>query len=123
MWFSNISVLRRERNPKRGQILIRVTQEWLFLVYDLWMKAFFSSCNRLSINSFLTKIKEVGINVRDTKQRIHNTTRRVIDIFFTDFQAAWKQKYNHDVTAWVTDEEEGFKLLTDDIDRFTKKTD
>ena len=119
-WFANIAVSKRDRPiERRGQIMIRMSQEWLYENYKPWMKTCYPSSKVLNMNTFLCKLEEVGLCVQKKKQRIHKTTKRVVDLFFEDFKKGYLAKYNANVTEWVTEDTEGYKDLTDDITTYT----
>ena len=99
--------------------MLRITQEWLYENYKLWMKTCYPSSKILNMNTFLCKLEEVGLCVPKLKQRVHKTTKRVVDLFFEDFKTGYMVKYNTEVTDWVTQDAEGFKFLSDDITKFT----
>jgi hypothetical protein len=111
-WYSQMSVIKRERQPRKGETCIRLTQDWLYGVYVPWMKKFFPSSKILNMNTFLVKLQDVGAVVQDKKQRLHNTTRRVVDLYFLAFQEAYREKYKCSfVTEWTTEGEDGFKTV------------
>ena len=99
--------------------MIRMSQEWLYENYKPWMKTCYPSSKVLNMNTFLCKLEEVGLCVQKKKQRIHKTTKRVVDLFFEDFKKGYLAKYNANITEWVTEDNEGYKDLTDDITTYT----
>ena len=119
-WFANIAVSKRDRPiERRGQVMIRITQEWVYENYKLWMKTCYPSSKILNMNTFLCKLEEVGLCVQKKKQRVHKTTKRVVDFFFEDFKKGYTAKYNTGVTVWTTEDEESLKFLSDDIAKYT----
>jgi len=83
------------------------------------MRKYFPSSKVYNFNTFLAKLPEVGVIVPAKKQRLHKSTRRVIDLFYSDFKAAYGQKYKgHNVTEWVTESEDSFTNIAMDIGQY-----
>jgi hypothetical protein len=120
-WFSEMAVSVRDRPlTRRGQVMIRLSQDWLYKQYVPWMRNFFPSSKVLNMNTFLTKLSDVGLCVQKNKQRLHKTTKRVVDLFYSDFKVGWCAKYKgSEPTPWVTEDKNGFDDMASDIKNYT----
>jgi hypothetical protein len=117
-WFGQVSVAQRERLPRRGEVRIRVSQEWLYENYVPWMKQFFPSSKILNMNTFLNKLHDIGLVVHKNRQRLHNKTRRVVDLNYLLFFTSWNDRYNDEATVWCTEEAGELKIIRKDIDAY-----
>ena len=117
-WFADVQITVRRRKPRVGQKLIRTTQEWLYKNYAQWLRQYYNSSRILGMQTFLNKVEEVGICVPKRKQRIHKSTARVIDLYYTEFERAYHEKYGSEVNVWATEDPEQLAKIQRVIERY-----
>jgi len=114
-WYSELWIGIRNRKPWKGAVQLRISQHWLYTSYTYWLKQFFPTSRCVGLKTFLAQCEDIGCDVPTQRQRIHGTTRRVIDMFYEAFNKRYEAKYNQKASLWDTEDTDRFRLLKQEI--------
>jgi hypothetical protein len=87
-WCELYELKRKERNPHKGEIQLRIEHKRLYELYKDFVRHLFSSSKVRDITTFYDQLAEVGIVRLDKRVNVNGLKRECVDIYFK----SWKDK-------------------------------
>jgi hypothetical protein len=112
----NIEYLHSKPKERRGQVRTRIQQLAFFKAYCKYLELYHPGSKPRFFHTFLEEVVELGVIVVEKPIRIRpdksQRTFKVVEIFWFDYQRAFKKLYRGDAPAnWVCEQRGGLELL------------
>ena len=91
-WCQLFDIKRKEKNPHKGEILLRIEHKRLYELYKDFVRHLFSSSKVRDITTFYDQLEEVGI-VKTNRVVIKGKKRHCVDIYFKPWKAKMQVLY------------------------------